>query len=126
MNRKIAVAAIVGGLMQTMSSLRGQEIQQAPARVRPSVPRGDASLKPTVIDDLQRQVAELTRRVDALEQAKANSVGFTKVGNDFVFAPDAGNVTIKAPMGLTLEGASTIRIAAGATITQKATTILLN
>ena len=33
MNRKVAVAAIVGGLMHTMSLLRAQEVQPVPTRI---------------------------------------------------------------------------------------------
>lgn len=132
MNRKIAVAAIVGGLMHTMSLLRGQEVQPAPgARVRPPagelLPRqGTATLTPAVVDDLQRQITALAGRVSVLEQAQANSVGFTKVGNDFVFAPTTGNVAIKAPMSLTIQGGANVRLLAGADLEQKAAMIRIN
>lgn len=131
MNRKIAVAAIVGGLMHTMSLLRGQEVQPVPrARVRPPVgevpPQGNATLTPAVVDDLQRQINELTGRVNALAQAQADSVGFSKVGNDFVFAPTTGNVTIRAPMNLTIQGGASIKLAASANLEQKAPMISIN
>lgn len=131
MNRKIAVAAIVGGLMHTMSVLRGQEIQPVPTRIRPPInelppAQGTATLTQAVVDDLQRQITALAGRVDVLAQAQANTVGFTKVGNDFVFAPASGNVAIKAPMMLTIQGASTIRLLAGADLEQKAAVIKLN
>jgi hypothetical protein len=131
MNRKIAVAAIVGGLMHTVSLLRGQEIQPVPTRIRPPVgallpPESTATLTQAVVDDLQRQITALAGRVDVLAQAQANSVGFTKVGNDFVFAPASGNVSIKAPMMLTIQGAATIRLLAGADLEQKAALIRLN
>jgi hypothetical protein len=131
MNRKIAVAAIVGGLMHTVSLLRGQEIQPVPTRIRPPAgalppPEGTATLTQAVVDDLQRQITALAGRVDVLAQAQANSVGFTKVGNDFVFAPTTGNVSIKAPMMLTIQGAATIRLLAGADLEQKAAVIKLN
>jgi hypothetical protein len=131
MNRKIAVAAIVGGLMHTMGLLRGQEIQPAPTRIRPPVgalppPEGTATLTQAVVDDLQRQITALAGRVDVLAQAQANSVGFTKVGNDFVFAPASGNVEIKAPMMLTIQGAATVRLLAGALLEQKGGMIKLN
>lgn len=122
MNRKIAVAAIVGGLMHTMSVLRGQEIQPVPTRIRPPgalpPPEGTATLTQAVVDDLQRQITALAGRVDVLAQAQANSVGFSKVGNDFVFAPATGNVEIKAPMML--------RLLAGANLEQKGALIKLN
>jgi hypothetical protein len=122
MNRKVAVAAIVGGLMHTMSVLRGQEVQPVPARVRPPVgellpPQGIAPLTPAVADDLQRQINELSARVNVLAQAQANTVGFTKVGNDFVFAPTSGNVSIKAPMNLKIEGAALVDLRAASTLT---------
>ena len=148
MNRKVAVAAIVGGLMHTMSVLRGQEVQPVPSRIRPPVgelkpaPQGTATLTPAVVDDLQRQINELTARVNVLAEAQANTVGFTKVGNDFVFAPTSGNVSIKAPMNLKIEGAgslnlraagaltirgdSTVDVNAGGTLQQKAAMISLN
>jgi hypothetical protein len=132
MNRKIAVAAIVGGLMHTVSLLRGQEVQPVPGgRLRPPVtelppPQGTATLTQAVVDDLQRQITALAGRVNVLEQAQANSVGFTKVGNDFVFAPATGNVAIKAPMMLTIQGAATIRLLAGADLEQKAAMIRIN
>ena len=131
MNRKIAVAAIVGGLMHTVSLLRGQEIQPVPTRIRPPVgalpPReSTATLSQAVVDDLQRQITALAGRVDLLAQAQANSVGFTKVGNDFVFAPASGNVAIKAPMMLTIQGAATVRLLAGADLEQKGAVIKLN
>ena len=132
MNRKIAVAAIVGGLMHTVSLLRGQEVQPVPGgRVRPPVtelppPQGIATLTQAAVDDLQRQITALAGRVNVLEQAQANSVGFTKVGNDFVFAPATGNVAIKAPMNLTIQGAATIRLLAGADLEQKGALIKLN
>ena len=132
MNRKIAVAAIVGGLMHTMSLLRGQEVQPVPgARVRPPVgellpPQGTATLTPAVADDLQRQINELSARVNVLAQAQANTVGFTKVGNDFVFAPTSGNISIKAPMNLKIEGAATVDLRAAGTLQQRAAMILIN
>ena len=130
MNRKIAVAAIVGGLMHTMSVLRGQEIQPVPTRIRPPgalpPPEGTVTLTQAVVDDLQRQITALAGRVDVLAQAQANSVGFTKVGNDFVFAPATGNVETKAPMMLTIQGAATIRLLAGANLEQKGALIKLN
>jgi hypothetical protein len=130
MNRKIAVAAIVGGLMHTMSLLRGQEIQPVPTRIRPPAavlpPEGTVTLTQAVVDDLQRQITALAGRVDVLAQAQANSVGFTKVGNDFVFAPTSGNVSIKAPMMLTIQGAATVRLLAGADLEQKGAMIKLN
>jgi hypothetical protein len=126
MNRKIAVAAIVGGLMHTMSVLRGQEVQPVP-RERPRLPSGrvppaqtNATLTPAVINDLQRQITELAGRVSVLEQKQANSLGFTKVGNDFVFAPDSGNVKINAPQGLTIQGATTMELTAGASMRLRA------
>jgi len=139
MNRKIAVAAIVGGLMHTMSVLRGQEVQPVP-RERPRLPGAvleptqTATLTPAVADDLQRQITELVGRVQVLEQAQATSVGFTKVGNDFVFAPPARNVRIQAPQGLTIQGATSIELNAGAgmqlraaeDLVQRAATIRLN
>ena len=130
MNRKIAVAAIVGGLMHTMSVLRGQEVQPVPTRIRPPgalpPPEGAVTLTQAVVDDLQRQITALAGRVDVLAQAQANSVGFTKVGNDFVFAPTSGNVAIKAPMMLTIQGAATVRLLAGANLEQKGALIKLN
>jgi len=148
MNRKVAVAAIVGGLMHTMSVLRGQEVQPVPSRIRPPVgelkpaPQGTATLTPAVVDDLQRQINELTARVNVLAEAQANTVGFTKIGNDFVFAPASGNVSIKAPMNLKMEGAASVDLRATANLTirsdgpvdlraatilqQRAGTILLN
>lgn len=145
MNRKLAVAAIVGGLMHTMSVLRGQE--PVPARVRPPVgdlkpPLGNATLTPAVADDLQRQINELTARVKVLADAQANTVGFTKVGNDFVFAPTSGTVSISAPMGLKMESGASVDLHAGSnlkiqgdgsvdlravgTLQQRGATILLN
>jgi hypothetical protein len=93
-------------------------------RCRP--PEGTATLTQAVVDDLQRQITALAGRVDVLAQAQANSVGFSKVGNDFVFAPASGNVSIKAPMMLTIQGAATIRLLAGADLEQKAAVIKLN
>jgi hypothetical protein len=140
MNRKIAVAAIVGGLMHTVSLLRGQEVQRTPTRLRTQTgellpaPRDTATLSPSVVEDLQRQINALAARVDALTQAQAGSVGFTKVGNDLILAPLTGNVTIKAPMNLAMEGAanltikgsSNVSLEAGATMTQRASMIRIN
>lgn len=146
MNRKVAVAAIVGGLMHTMSVLRGQEVQPVPTRIRPPIgglqpPVPTATLTPAAVDDLQRQINELTARVNGLAETQANTVGFTKVGNDFVFAPTSGNVSIKAPMNLKIEGAavnlratgaltirgdSTVDVNAGGALQQKGATISLN
>jgi hypothetical protein len=117
MNRKVAVAALVGGLMHTVSLLRGQE-----PTPRPTTSEG---LTPEIIEDLRKQVAELTRRVDLMERANANSMTFAKVGNDFVFAPPSGNVLIKAPAGLTIEG-TLINVAASGVLTHKGSTIKLN
>jgi hypothetical protein len=80
MNRKVAVAAIVGGLMHAVSVLRGQEVQPVPTRVRPPVgelmlPPATVPLTPAVADDLQRQINELTARLNVLAQAQANTVG---------------------------------------------------
>jgi hypothetical protein len=140
MNRKFVVAAIVGGLMHMVSLLRGQEVQRAPTRLRPQtgellpVPKDTATLSPSVVEDLQRQINALSARVDALTQAQASSVGFTKVGNDFVFAPATGNVTIKAPMNLaiqgaanlTIQGSSNVKLLAGANLEQRAPMITIN
>ena len=124
MNRKIAVAAIVGGLMHTMSLLRGQEVQKPVPGARTRLPggevptvQGNATLTPAVMDDLQRQITELAGRVSVLEQTQANSVGFTKVGNDFIFAPTSGNISIKAPKNLEIEAASTVDLRAGGALT---------
>jgi len=127
MNRKIAVAAIVGGLMHTMSVLRGQEVQPV-QKERPRLPSSQVppperigALRPVVsIDDLQRQINELAARVGVLEQTQANSVGFTKVGNDLVLAPVAGNVKIRAPQELTIQGAANIELSAGASMRLRA------
>ncbi|MFL5401987.1 MAG: hypothetical protein ACJ8BF_04140 [Gemmatimonadales bacterium] len=131
MNRKVAVAAIVGGLMHTMSVLRGQEVQPVPSRVRPTAgellpPQGIAPLTPTVAEDLQRQITELAGRVSVLEQAQANTAGFTKVGNDYVFAPTSGNVSIKAPMNFTIQGGGTMKLLASGMLEQKGAMILIN
>jgi hypothetical protein len=131
MNRKVAVAAIVGGLMHAVSVLRGQEVQPAPVRVRPPV--GELQLAPATVpltsvvaEDLQRQINELTIRLNALAQAQANTVGFTKVGNDFEFAPASGNVSIKAPTTFTIQGGSDIRLFATGNIQQRGAAITLN
>jgi hypothetical protein len=131
MNRKVAVAAIVGGLMHTMSVLRGQEVQPVPTRIRPPVgelppPRSIAPLTPTVAEDLQRQITELAGRVNVLEQAQASTVGFTKVGSDYVFAPASGNVSIKAPMDFTIKGGAAIRLQASGNLEQRGAMILIN
>jgi hypothetical protein len=131
MNRKVAVAAIVGGLMHTMSVLRGQEVQPVPARVRPPagellLPPGTMPLTPAMAADLQRQITELAARVSVLEQAQANTVGFTKVGNDYVFAPASGNVSIKAPMDLTIKGGAAVRLHASGNLEQRGAMILIN
>ena len=147
MNRKVAVAAIVGGLMHTMSVLRGQEVQRVPARVRPPVGElkpapGTATLTPAAVEDLQRQINELTARVNVLAEAQANTVGFTKVGKDFVFAPTGGSVSISAPMGVKIESQASVDLHAGSnlkilgdgsvdlravgTLQQRGATILLN
>jgi len=134
MNRKVAVAAIVGGLMHTVSLLRGQEPQPPPSRTprqpvgQPSAPviAGETSgLTPEIIEDLRKQVAELTRRVDLMDRANANSMSFAKVGNDFVFAPPSGNVLIKAPAALTIQG-TIIDVTASAKLAHKGGTITLN
>jgi hypothetical protein len=134
MNRKVAVAALVGGLMHTVSLLRGQEPQPPVSRTprqpvgQPSAPviGGETSgLTPEIVEDLRKQVAELTRRVDLMERANANSMSFDKVGNDFVFAPPSGNVLIKAPAGLTIQG-SVINVAASGVLTHKGSMINLN
>jgi hypothetical protein len=94
-------------------------------RCRP--PEGTATLTQAVVDDLQRPDHRAGRPVDVLAQAQANLVGFSKVGNDFVFAPATGNVEIKAPMMLTIQGgAATIRLLAGANLEQKGALIKLN
>lgn len=133
MNRKIAVAAIVGGLMHTVSLLRGQEVQKPVPGARTRLPSGEVppvtgnpTLTPAVMDDLQRQITALAGRVSVLEQTQANSVGFTKVGNDFVFAPTTGNVAIKAPMRLTIQGATNVSLLAGVDLEQKAPMIRIN
>jgi hypothetical protein len=131
MNRKVAVAAIVGGMMHTMSVLRGQEVQTVPTRVRLPVgellpPQGIAPLTPAVAEDLQRQITELAARVSVLEQTQANTAGFTKVGNDYVFAPVSGNVSIKAPMDFTIKGSAAIRLHATGNVEQRGAMILIN
>lgn len=59
-------------------------------------------------------------------EAQANTVGFTQVGNDFVFQPASGNVSIKAPMNLKIEGAGSVDLRAGATLQQRGAMILIN
>src|SRR4051812_36178181 len=115
MNRKVAVAAIVGGLMHTVSMLRGQEIQPVSPRLRTRPgelppPQGILPSTAPTPEDLQRQITELAARVSVLEQTQANTAGFTKVGSDYVFAPASGNVSIKAPMNFTIQGGGTMKL----------------
>jgi hypothetical protein len=70
-----------------------------------------------VADDLQRQINELSTRVNVLAQAQANTVGFTKVGDDFVFEPTDGNVSIKAPMNLKIESSAAVDLRARGNLT---------
>jgi hypothetical protein len=84
-----------------------------------------SGLTPEIIEDLRKQVAELTRRVDLMDRANANSMSFAKVGNDFVFAPPSGNVLIKAPAALTIQG-TIIDVTASAKLAHKGGTITLN
>lgn len=152
MNRKLAVAAIVGGFVQAVGLLRGQE-PQTPTRVpraaagEPVSPRLQEALSPSrdtaltreMADDLQRQITELGKRLSAVEQTQATTVGFSKSGNDLTLAP-AGKVAIKAPGGVTLEGplmaikgqtgvtleGASINVTASGQLIQKAAMIMLN
>jgi hypothetical protein len=135
MNRKIAVAAIVGGLVHAVGLLRGQEPEPRVPRVpagEPTLPRIEGAVSPTqeaaltrkVAEDLQRQINELARRLAAVEETQATTVGFSKSGNDLVLAP-AGKVSIKAGTGLALQGV-TIDVTASANLVQRGALILLN
>jgi len=155
MNRKIAVAAIVGGFVHAVGLLRGQEPQTRVPRTpvgQPVSPTISGTVSPTQAEDLQRQInelakrlsaveqtlatqsqvdavtknqlAEVTNRLSAVEQTQANTVGFTKSGNDLTLSP-AGKVTIKPAAGLSLQG-PTIDVTATGNLVQKAGMILLN
>ena len=134
MNRKIALAAIAAGMSQVVGLLRGQEPQPRVTRVptAPLSPRlgavtsssPDTALTREMAEDLQRQINELAKRLAAVEQTQSTTVGFSKNGNDLVLAP-AGNISIKAGTGVTLEGAS-INVKAAGQLIQKGAMILLN
>ena len=134
MNRKIAVAAIVGGLVHAVGLLRGQEPQPRVPRVPAGepAPRIEGAVSPTqeaaltreVAEDLQRQINELAKRLSVVEQTQATTVGFSKSGNDLVLSPP-GNVSIKAGTGIALQG-STIDVTALGNLNQKAALIRLN
>ena len=134
MNRKIAVAAIVGGLVHAVGLLRGQEPQPRVPRVPTGepVPRIEGAVSPTqeaaltreVAEDLQRQINELAKRLSVVEQTQATTVGFSRSGNDLVLSPP-GNVSIKAGTGIALQG-STIDVTALGNLNQKAALIRLN
>ncbi len=139
MNRKIAVAAIAAGLVQAVSVLRGQEartpITRTPRRL-PAMDSSDPTLNATLardttttltramVEDLQKQVADLTRRLALVETAQANTFGFTKSGDDFVFAPTTGNVAIRSANGLALRASSTLNLEAMQDIQQRAGTTI--
>jgi hypothetical protein len=90
MNRKQAVLTMLAGAVSWVKIARSAPREDLPPSLKPAAP---------VADDLQRQVAELTKRVQTLEAAQAQVVGFNKVGNDLVLPPAAGNVIIKAATG---------------------------
>jgi len=134
MNRKIALAAIAGGLANVVGLLRGQEPQaptvRAPARepVSPRlgtiVPSQETTLTREVAEDLQRQINDLAKRLAAVEQTQATTVGFSKNGNDLVLAAP-GNVSLKSASGVTVEGAN-INVKASAQLIQTGAMIMLN
>lgn len=131
MKRKIAIAAIVGGVVHAFGLLRGKEPQAQTPR-EPTSRQLEGSLSTTesatltqkTAEDLQRQINELARRLAAVEQTQSTTVGFTKSGDDLVLAP-AGKVAIKAATALSLQG-TTIDVTAAGTLVQKGALIQLN
>jgi hypothetical protein len=141
MNRKQAVLTVLAGAVSWVKLARSAPREdQVPLR----------PIAPPPADDLQKQVAELTRRVAELEAAQSRTVGFSKVGSDLVLAPTSGNVLIKttsgtvsvesskvnvkANSGLELKSGGTVvaeanssfQLKAGGTLTQTGATITLN
>jgi hypothetical protein len=88
-SRKQAVVALVAGLVPWISRRAYAQVAAVPVAPTPVAP---AQEKTT----WQLQIDELKKRVATLEQQLASQVAFSK--------DKAGNLTLKAPAGVTLSG----------------------
>jgi hypothetical protein len=121
MNRKQALFTILAGVVPWASFARAGEREDE----RQEPPMKSRSPGPTV-QELQAQIAELTRRLQQLEQTQANTVGFTKSGNDLELAHPSGNVVIRAGGGVNLKAGSSMQLIASGTLEHKGALITLN
>src|SRR5690349_19366318 len=76
MNRKQAMLTMLAGVIPWVKLASAAPREDLPSPIRPLPPTPAPS-----VDELQKQVADLTKRLQAVEAAQARVVGFTKVGN---------------------------------------------
>ena len=107
MNRKGALGAIIAAVASAVALARGQETR---------LPTRSTTLSLSE-EELRKRVAELESRVQELSTVQANTVGFTRAGDNWVFAPSSGSVMIKAPVNVLLDAGVATTVRASATLT---------
>ena len=113
--RKEAILALVASVIPFMGR-RGNA--QFPDRVPPGTLRAPLAQAP--------DLADMQRRIAALEAQLANQVAFTKEPNGDLRLRGHGNVRIEADMNFTCRASSQMDLQASSTTTIKGATIALN
>ena len=113
MNRKQALLTMLAGVVPWVTLARAAPREEQPVPLRP--------LPPPTVEELQKQVAELTRRLQEVEAVQARTVGFTKLPNgdlDLV-QPNTSKVRLRTGQ-LNLEIMSDFNLRAASTATLEA------
>lgn len=144
LNRKSAIAAMVLGTLEAFRVTRAQSVGArqpitAPTEIDLATLKREFGSIETLklqlgeVDQLKAQIAALAARVAAVEKAQSQTIGFTRTADGYAFAPSSGNVTIQAPIGLTLKGVAVsvggttnVDVTAGGKISHRASLITLN
>ena len=118
--RKQALFAFVAGIVPWISRGMGAQVLTRP-------PVGTPTVLPTPAGAAQSvQLADLQRRIAALETRLANQVAFTRDASGNLTLRGDGNVTLDATLNLTFRGGSQAVLSAGGNTRITGATIALN
>jgi len=117
--RKQALFAFVAGIVPWISRGMGAQVLTRP-------PVGTPTVLPPVGAAQPVQLADLQRRITALEAQLANQVAFTRDASGNLSLRGNGNVTLDASLNLTFRGGSQAVLSAGGNTRITGATIALN